>query len=393
MQRLASAVRDDPGYTLGLARDLVRIDSVNPSLVEGAAGEAEIATFTADRMEELGLEVRRHEPRPGRVSVVGRLEGAGGGRSLMINAHYDTVGVEGMEDPFSGRIADGKLFGRGAFDMKSSLAAALGAVRALRRADVRLAGDLLVAGVADEEYASLGTRDLVERCAVDGAVVTEPTGLEVCLAHKGFVWLEVETRGRAAHGSDPASGVDANLRMGRVLRELEALAEELAGRLGHPRLGPPSLHAPLLSGGVGISTYAPRSTLRVERRTLPGETPGAVEAELRAILDRLRKEDPDFEASLETILARSPFEVETEAPIVAALEEAAAEALGERPGRRGEGPWMDSAILADAGVETVVFGPEGDGAHAAEEWVETESVLRLAEVLAGTALRYCGTAG
>lgn len=388
----STAIRVDPAYTLDLASELVRIDSVNPSLVEGAAGEAEIAAFTSGRMEELGLEVARHEPARSRVSVVGRLAGTGGGRSLMINAHYDTVGMEGMEAPFSGRIANGRLHGRGAYDMKASLAAALGAVKALREAEVPLAGDLLVAAVADEEHASLGTRDLVERYRVDGAVVTEPTGLDVCLAHKGFVWLAVETRGRAAHGSDPGSGVDANLRMGRVLAGLEALAAELAGRPAHPRLGPPSVHAPLVEGGVGISTYAPRCTLRVERRTLPGETARDARAEVEAILDRLRAEDPSFETSLETLLERSPFEVDPDAAIVAALEDAASEVLGRRPERTGEGPWTDAAILADAGVETVVFGPAGAGAHADEEWVETDSVLRLAEVLAGTAIRYCGTA-
>jgi len=387
-----SEIRVDPEYTLELAAELVRIDSVNPSLVEGASGEAEIAAFTAGRMEGLGLEVARHEPEPGRASVVGRLAGAGSGRSLMLNAHYDTVGVEGMDDPFSGRIADGRLHGRGAYDMKASLAAALGAVKALREMDARLAGDLLVAAVADEEHASLGTRDLIGRYDVDGAVVTEPTGLEVCLAHKGFVWLEVETRGRAAHGSDPETGVDANLRMGRVLTGLDELAAELADRPAHPRLGPPSVHAPLLEGGVGTSTYAPRCTLRIERRTLPGETARDVEAEVEAILDRMRAKDPSFEASLETLLERSAFEVGPDAAIVTALEEATTEALGRRPGRTGEGPWMDAAILADAGIETVVFGPAGGGAHADEEWVETDSVLRLAEVLAGTAFRYCGAA-
>jgi len=382
--------RVDADYTIDLARELVRIDSVNPSLVEGAAGESEIAAYTAGRMEELGLDVTRHEPRPGRVSVVGRLPGTGGGRSLMLHAHTDTVGVQGMEEPFSGRIADGRLHGRGAYDMKSSLAAALGAVAALEEAGLRPRGDLRVAAVADEEHASLGTRDLVGRHAVDGAVVTEPTELEVCLAHKGFVWLEVETRGRAAHGSDPASGVDANLRMGRVLAELERLTDELADRPGHARLGRPSLHAPLLEGGVGISTYSPRCTLGIERRTLPGETAGQVERELREILERLRSEDPMFDARLETRLVREPFEVDPDRPIVTALEGAATEVLGRAPGRRGEGPWMDSAILAEAGVETVVFGPAGGGAHGREEWVETDSVVRLAEILAATALRYCG---
>ncbi|MGH7506744.1 MAG: M20/M25/M40 family metallo-hydrolase, partial [Longimicrobiales bacterium] len=210
----------DREYTTAVLRDLVRIDSVNPALVPGAAGEAEIAGYVAEALNALDCEVVVHEHAPGRVSVVGTLPGAGGGRSLMLNAHCDTVGVEDMDDPFSGDIRDGRLYGRGAYDMKGSLAGCLGAVKALREQDVTLAGDLLIAAVADEEHASIGTREIARLYPVDGAVVTEPTSLRICLAHKGFVWLEVETQGRAAHGSRPDLGLDANVRMGRVLARL-----------------------------------------------------------------------------------------------------------------------------------------------------------------------------
>lgn len=380
----------DAEYLERVLRDLVRINSVNPSLVEGAPGEAEVARHTAAVLRELGLEVAVHEPEPGRPSVVGILRGSGGGRSLMLNAHFDTVGVEGMPDPFSGEVREGRLYGRGSYDMKGALAACIAAVRAVRDAGVRLRGDLLVAAVADEEHASLGTADLIGRYTVDGAVVTEPTALRTCLAHKGFVWLEVETLGRAAHGSQFRMGVDANLRMGRVLAALAELERDLRSRPPHPLVGPPSLHASTLRGGTGWSTYAASSVLQIERRTVPGETEAQVVGEVRAILDRLRAEDPDFRAELRTVLVRDPFEVAPDAGIVRALEGAAGDVLGAVPEHVGENPWMDSALLASAGVEAVVFGPAGAGAHAAEEWVDLASVVQTARVLAGTAVRYCG---
>ncbi len=380
----------DADFTTRAVQDLVRIDSVNPSLVSGAAGEAAIAGHVAGVLEELGCDVTRHEPIQGRISVVGTVRGSGSGRRLMLNAHCDTVGVDGMAEPFSGELRDGRVYGRGAYDMKGSLAACLAAVKALRDGGVRLKGDLLVAAVADEEAASLGTADVIRHHAVDGAIVTEPTSLEICLAHKGFVWIEVETRGRAAHGSRPDLGVDANLRMGRVLAELESIERELRARPPHPLVGPPSLHAATVHGGTGWSTYADRCALQIERRTIPGETVDTAVDEIRGILDRLRAADPELAIEARTMLARDPFETTRDAPLTRALGEAFTAALGAAPAFRGETPWMDSALLAAAGVDTVVIGPHGAGAHAAEEWVDVESVVRLAAVLAETAIGYCG---
>jgi acetylornithine deacetylase len=381
----------DSAFVRDVLVRLVQTGSVNPILDPGSAGEGAVAGFIAETLEGLGLETQTHEPVPGRVSVLGTLPGAGGGRALMLNAHIDTVGVEGMADPFSAAIEDGKLFGRGSFDMKGAMAACIGAAKALVDNGVALAGDVVIAGVADEEYSSIGTTDVITRCAVDGAIVTEPTHLDVCLAHKGYVWLKVTTHGRAAHGSRFKQGVDANMHMGRVLAELEVL--ERALRLGpaHPLVGPPSLHAALLQGGSGISTYAAACELQIERRTVPGETPDGVVAEVQQILDRLSAQDEDFHATLETFFARDPFEVAPEAPIVGAVERAAQGVLGRVPARVGDTPWMDAALLAGAGVETVVIGPAGAGAHAAEEWVELESVVQLAGILAEAAMDYCGT--
>jgi acetylornithine deacetylase len=379
----------DRQYLIETLTGLVRINSINPTLVPGGAGESEIAAFTADSMAAIGLDVSVHEPEPGRPSVVGILPGRGGGRSLMLNAHYDTVGVEGMVDPFSAEVRDGRLYGRGAYDMKGSLAACLATAKGLIDAGLILDGDLLIAAVADEEYASLGTSELLRHYSVDGAIVTEPTELDICLAHKGFVWLEVETIGRAAHGSRYDLGLDANMLMGRFLGELDKLEKSLRALPGHPLVGPPTLHAAMIQGGTELSAYAASCRLQIERRTIPGETEAQVVGEIQAIVDRLAAADPEFQARAKSFFVRDPFEVLPEAGIVQILSEAAFRVLDRSPAMVGQMPWMDSALLASAGIETVVFGPSGAGAHAHEEWVELESAVKLAEILAETAIRYC----
>jgi acetylornithine deacetylase len=357
-------------YIERLLTELVRIDSVNPDLVPGAAGERRIATFLAEEMLALGCDVRLVGP-PERPSVIATLAGAGRGRSLMFNGHADTVGAAGMAEPFSARIASGKLYGRGAYDMKGSLAAAVAAIAALRASPP--AGDVVLTAVADEEAASQGMRQVLETCRTDAAICLEPTSLKTCLAHKGFVWIEVRTHGRAAHGSRFELGIDANLAMGRFLARLDGLERELRARPPHPLVGPPSLHAATLHGGAGWSTYAAECVLAIERRTIPGETVAQVEREIRT----LGAED------VRVVLAREPFEVAPEAAIVQCVRAAGG---GEFC---GDTPWMDAALLAAAGIETVVIGPHGAGAHATEEWVDLDSTVRLAEILRDTALAYC----
>ena len=370
-----------------LLRDLVAIDSINPDLVPGAAGEAAVAAFIAGWLRAAGLEVHVEEVRPGRPNVIGIARGTGGGRSLLLNGHIDTVGVTGMSEPFIPRVHDGRLYGRGAYDMKSGVAACM--VAAVEAAKLKLRGDVIVTAVMDEEYAGLGTLAVAEHTRADAAIVAEPTELQLVVAHKGFVWLEVETQGVAAHGSRPHLGVDAIVKMGGVLAGLDRLVEELSRRPAHPLLGPPSVHASTIQGGGEWSTYPDRCTLAVERRLLPGETGDAAEAELQAIVVALTAADPAFRATVRRDLVRSPLETLADAAILRAVQQAAAGVLGRPVEPAGVSFWTDAASLHEAGIPTVLFGPLGAGAHAAEEWVELASVQTCAEIYLATAADFC----
>jgi acetylornithine deacetylase len=371
--------------TTDLLADMVAIDSVNPSLVAGGAGEREIAAYVSDWARTAGLEVETLEATAGRPSVVVRACGTGGGRSLLLCGHYDTVTVEGMDD-WRPRIDGDRLYGRGAYDMKAGVAAALIACR--EAAGLDLAGDVIVAAVADEEHASLGVQELLETVRADAAIVTEPTELELVVAHKGFVWSEIEVRGRAAHGSRPHLGVDAIVKTGPILTELGALDADLGART-HPLLGRGSVHASVIHGGEELSSYPARCVLGLERRTLPGESAADVEAELAALLETCRHADAALQAEARTLLAREPFEVPQDSEIVEAVRAAAADVLGQPPVIGGASYWADAAFIAAAGIPTVMFGPSGEGAHAAEEWVSIASTETVARTLAAVAARVC----
>jgi acetylornithine deacetylase len=369
-----------------LLSSLVAVDSVNPSLVTGGAGEREIATFIEGWAREAGLEAERLEETPGRPSVLVRARGSGGGRALLLCGHIDTVNVEGMTAPHTPRVDGDRLYGRGAYDMKAGVAAALMAAREVSR--LGLAGDVVVAAVADEEHASLGVQDALRCVSADAAVVTEPTELELVVAHKGFVWSEIEVAGRSAHGSRPHLGVDAIIKMGHVLGELERLDRSLAERT-HPLLDRGSVHASLIEGGVELSSYPAHCKLGLERRTLPGETGRQIEAELAGLLERCRKADPELEASHRTLLVREPFEINQDQELVALVSQAAAEVLGETATIAGASYWADSAFIAAAGIPTVLFGPGGEGAHATEEWVSVSDTEAVAGTLVSLATRFC----
>ncbi|MBA3717102.1 MAG: M20/M25/M40 family metallo-hydrolase [Actinobacteria bacterium] len=357
-----------------LLRGLVEIDSINPDLIPGAPGEAELARYVAAWCARAGLDVEIEEAAPRRPNVIATARGSGEGRALLLNAHMDTVGVETMEAPFDARLEGGRLYGRGSYDMKGSLAAIMTVAAEAKRRGLR--GDVVVAAVADEEVASIGTEALVASGRrFDAAVVAEPPELDVAIAHKGFVGFEIETRGRAAHGSRPDLGEDAIARMGPVLVALDELATDLVSKPTHRLLGSGSVHASLIEGGQEFSSYPERCLLTGERRTVPGESLEDVERELGAIAG---------DAQRRLGVSRHPFEAGEDEEIVQLVHGHAGTNLIGVPF------WTDAALVAASGVPTVVFGPHGEGAHAAVEWVDLASVERCVEVLLAVAVDFCG---
>jgi acetylornithine deacetylase/succinyl-diaminopimelate desuccinylase family protein len=370
-----------------LLRQLVAIDSINPDLVPGSAGEEKIACFISDWFEGAGLEVLWDEPVPGRPSVIGIAQGTGGGRSLLLNAHMDTVGIVGMVRPHDPFIQDNRLYGRGAYDMKGGLAAIMFAGAAAKKRTLR--GDVIITAVSDEEFASIGTASIVKNWHADAAIVTEPTELNICTAHKGFAWLDIETQGIAAHGSRPDLGIDAIIKMGKILVGIEELDRSLRSSPSHRLLGSGSVHASLIQGGQELSSYPNHCSLSVERRTVPGETSQKVEAEMTEILEQIASSDPTLKASIKTRMVREPFETSLDKQIVRTLLHKTSMILGHEPIEIGHTGWMDSALLSAAGIPTVVFGPGGEGAHAVVEWSNLEHVERCTEILTSVAEEFC----
>ena len=445
----------DEKATLKLLKELVAIDSVNSSLVAGARGERRAARHVQKFLRAHGIAATLEEAARDRPNVVATIPAAAKSRgrskttkpALMIAAHIDTVGAGGTPEPFTPRVRDGKLYGRGALDIKSGVAAMCAAAASVAREHasgrLRLARPFAIAAVVDEECNSIGTEDLLRRGhTADFAVVLEPTDLRLVVAHKGYAWFEIVTHGRAAHGSLPAEGRDAIRMMGRVLVALDELEARIAGRAAHPRLGQASLHASLISGGQELSSYPAECRVQIERRLLPGETEVSAERELREMLAAIEKSAArdaegaaDFNATLRSSLesrasdsvkkarasgAEAPFtsrrlmselklrppndrasnfelstlgtrpayEISEDSPVVQRAAAAIRRSCGECE-FVGMAAWTDTALLEGAGIPGVVFGPRGRGLHGEDEYVETESVHKCAAALREMILEFC----
>jgi acetylornithine deacetylase len=367
--------------------ELVAANSINPVLVPGAPGEAEVAHVVAHAMVRAGLDVVRQDAAPDRPNVIGVLEGREPGPTVMFCGHLDTVGVDGMRDPFVPRVEGGRLYGRGAQDMKGGVAAMIAAAAELVSGWSR--GRLIVAGVVDEEHMSLGAEALVGEWRADYAVVTEPTDLRLAIGHKGFAWLDIVTQGRAAHGSRPEEGRDAIARMGRVLVALETRDKELRARAAVPFQGTGSLHASIIRGGMELSSYPAECVLQMERRTVSGETGESVAREIDALLESLRHDDREFAAAAALTAYRPAYTLDPGHPLAGTFREALTQArLANEP--TGMSFWTDAAILAGAGIPSVLFGPGGAGLHSHEEYVLVEDVRTCRDVLIDVVRRLIG---
>jgi acetylornithine deacetylase len=363
-----------------LLRDLVAVNSVNPTLVPGAPGERDIAQLVAHELRRSGLDVSIEEVADGRPNVVGVLEGRSKGRTLMFCGHTDTVGVAGMIDPFTPSERDGRLYGRGAQDMKGGVAAMMSAAATIAERGGLASGRLIIAAVVDEEHSSIGADALVAKWRADAGVVTEPTDLAIAVGHKGFAWVEIDVEGRAAHGSRPAEGQDAILRLGRVMARLEALDRALQAQTPHPLVGTGSLHASFVSGGRELSSYPDRATLQMERRTLPDEPTSTALSEVQTILDALTREDATFRGTATAMFSRPAYEIARDHDLPKRLADALTRA-GGTPRITGASFWTDAAVLGHAGIPSILFGPGGAGLHSTEEYVNVADVILCRDAL------------
>ncbi|MBW2439747.1 MAG: ArgE/DapE family deacylase [Desulfobacterales bacterium] len=390
MENFIPADRINRTALISLMQALIRINSVNPLLSSEGVGEADICRYIGDYLKKLGLTVRYQEIQKNRVNVIGILKGTGRGPTLMLNGHTDTVSVENMTvDPFDARIKEGKLYGRGALDMKAGVAAQISAIQTLIESGIKLKGDVILALVADEEYASIGTEAVVNEYRADAAIICEPTDLKIVIAHKGFAWIKIDIFGRAAHGSLPHRGIDAIVKAGNLLTAIETYAQKDLTRKTHPLLGSPSIHASLIKGGTELSTYPDYCKVELERRNLPGEDRRMVTQEMQRLLREIHARDNQFKADVDVFFFRPAFEISPDQPIVQTVSTAFESTCNRVPTFGGIWAWLDSAILAQAGIPAVIFGPSGDGQHAAVEYVDMESVVTTTKVLVQTITDFC----
>jgi acetylornithine deacetylase len=379
------------GDAVALARALIKIDSRNPTLAPDSPGEGECARALAAVLDDWGFDVRLIDATPGRPNVVARI-GPIDAPALMLNGHLDVVGVEGMiHQPFSADLRNNRIYGRGSADMKGGVAAMCAA--AVTGASRESERQILITAVVDEEYESLGMRALLAAgIRAEQAIITEPTTLAVCPAHRGFAWFDVDLKGRAAHGSRYDVGIDAIMHAGLLLAELDRLEQTREAGPTHPLLGRGSLHASTIEGGVGMSTYPELCKLAIERRTIPGESVQNATREIADACARVKANRPEFEARVTLNTAQLPSDVPVDAPIVRRLV-GAVEREGIPVRIEGLSAWTDAALLNEAGIPTVCFGP-GDIAlaHAAEEFVPVDDIERATRVLARVVQDWCAEA-
>jgi acetylornithine deacetylase len=371
---------------LELLQELIRTPSVNPTLAPSeGSGEEAIAKVAQQWLDFNGVKSWLEEAAPGRPNAIGEV-GSGKSPTLVFCAHIDTVGTTGMTiPPFEPKRDGNRVYGRGSYDMKGSAAAVLCAAAALARED--LPGRLLVALVADEEYASIGSQDFLKRHTADACVLTEPSEGRLILSHKGFVWVEIVTKGRAAHGSRWDLGISAIAKMANIIAALERFDHQELRSRTHPLVGPASQHCALVRGGSGLSTYAEECTLHIERRTLPGETAEQAMEEIETLARSVGEP-----AEVRKLLDRPPLSCDPNSKIVTSLTQAATFVRGCSPEIAGVSYWMDAALFAAAGIPTVNYGPSGAGAHEAIEWVDLDSVITTAQVLVESARCFLGAA-
>ena len=370
-----------------LLRDLVTIESVTPWLIPTGSGESAVARYIADWLSDTGAEVEIIDVQPGRPNVLARLRGTGGGPTLCLNAHTDTVGYEGWPDQALVPRIDGDLmYGLGAADDKAGVAAMMLVLRSLAESRVRLRGDLLIGCVADEEGVSIGSEHLAAQAAaidgIDACIVIEPQDSDwVVVEHQGFGWIDVITHGVAAHGCVPEIGVDAIVHLAEVITRLHALDRTRFEPHPSPMNGRTVFHTGTVSGGTDYATYQNLAKLGIEIGTQPGEHLSDRVAEIEAIFADVAATEPGFSGEVVVRLDREPFVAEGHEPLLAAVVPAMTEVLGRPPTITGLNAWTDAALMQAAGIPTLLLGSAGGNFHTVDEWTSITDLVRLCDIL------------
>lgn len=384
----------EDGALLRLTEELIRI----PGHQDLPQKEADVAHFLAERLREEGLEVELQEVEPGRPNLIARLRGTGGGPTLLLNGHVDTIPGYDMPDPYTPRLVGDRLYGRGSVDMLGAVAAMAMAMVTLKRSGRPLKGDLVLTAVVGEENGSPGTHHLVTQgIKADFAIVGEPTMMQIAVAHRAISWFEVTFHGVATHGSVPEKGVNAIYHAGRFLRLVEERLVPQISQRQHPLMGRSTLNVGVIGGGTRPTMVPERCAIQMDRRWVPGETPESVRAQIQALVNEVAAADPQVRADLREMDETSNFEhwyldCPVEGPVVQALTGTTRDLVAVPSEIRGEGYWTDGALLSkQGGIPTVVCGP-GDiaQAHSSAEYISTGQLFLAQRVYLLTALRLLG---
>ena len=375
-----------------LVAELVKIESVTPWLIPDGSGERDVTAFMSAWLADLPVDVQLDEIAPGRINLVARLRGSGGGPTLCLNAHADTVGFANWRDRALTPEREGdRMIGLGAADDKACCALSLLALRSIVESGATLRGDLLVACTADEEGVSIGTEDLVERYEMDAALVLEPDGLpKLCIEHQGFGWIDVIVHGKAAHGSAPELGIDAIVHMAEVVRRLDRLDREVFAKNVDPMNGKTVFHTGTLQAGTDYATYPSRAVLGIEIGSQPGEHLSDRVREIEGIFAELEGELDGFRGEVDVKLDRDPFRAEGHEALHAAIDASSGVELGRPLEPVGLNAWTDAALMQAAGIPTLLMGPLGGNFHAPDEWVSIPEVAATARIVEGAVRRFCG---
>ena len=393
-EKLHSCIDED--FLVKLTADMIKIESYAGVKNQ----ETGVALYLKEVLEQYDIPCCIKEVADGRCNLIAEIDSGKPGKTLMLNGHMDTVKADGMEGAFEPRIIDGKLYGRGASDMKGPVASMAGAMIALKQTGALEAGKVILAAVIDEEHKSLGTIDLLESgVTADGALVGEPTQLQVCTAHRGLEWFQFHFIGKAVHGGAQREGINAIQKAVSFINALESdLIPEVYSRK-HPLLQEATLNYGVIHGGTQLSTVAGECDLYVDRRYLPYETYDEVTAQFRNLLDKLAAEDPKFRCEMKVMdesvmkegYVHEPMYTELDDPLVLQIRESVTEVLETEPVMSFFPAWTDGGLLRSYGnIPTVVLGPGLiECCHALNEYIPVEHLKKAAMIYALTAVDFC----